>query len=301
MSTQTPGRHPAADDWYVETLHPHVAQGFHMAEVLYRDRTEHQDLVIFRNPQFGTVMALDGAIQVTTGDEFVYHEMIAHVPIIAHGAARRVLIIGGGDGGALRHVLMHPGVERATMVELDRTVVDLSLQHFPQISAGAFDDPRTELVFADGARYVAETDRRFDVIIVDSTDPVGPGAVLFTPEFYAACKRCLTDGGILVVQGGCPFVQPDELAMIAGNLRPSFADVAAYMITMPTYYGGFMTLGWATDDPGKRAVPLDDLTRRVAASSIAAPRYYSPGIHLAAFVLPSFVDQRLRAGLATVG
>ena len=185
--------------WYDEQLHSSIRQGLRADRILHRETTDQQDLVIFENPLFGRVLALDNVIQTTEGDEFVYHEMLAHVPILAHGEVARVLVIGGGDGGALREVLKHP-VEQATLVEIDDQVIQLSRRHLPSLSAGAFDDPRTRVVITDGAKYVEETDDRYDLIIVDSTDPLGPGEVLFTERFYAGCKRCLEPKGIVITQ-----------------------------------------------------------------------------------------------------
>jgi spermidine synthase len=280
-------------DWFTETLHPWLNQGLRMDRVLYRETTEHQDLIIFENEKFGRVLTLDGVVQTTEGDEFVYHEMLTHVPLTAHGNARRVLIIGGGDGGMAREVLKHPEVEHLTMVEIDRAVVDMSAEHLPSLSAGAFDDARFELVITDGAAYVAETDDRFDVIIVDSTDPIGPGEVLFTAEFYANCKRCLTEGGIVVTQIGVPFVQGTEVTNSWKRLGQSFADVWFFVAPVPTYQGGFMAFGWATDDAAKRKTDLAVLEERFAASNVATC-YYTPAVHQGSFALPRFILDLLK-------
>ena len=270
--------------WFEETLHDDFRQRLRVSKVLYRDKTEHQDLIIFENPSLGRVLALDGVVQTAEADEHIYHEMLSHVPILAHGEAGAVLIVGGGDGGMLREVLKHKRVA-ATMVELDAGVIELCREHLPSLSRGAFDDPRAELVIADGAHFVARTERRFDVIIIDSTDPMGPGEVLFGAEFYAGCRRCLRPGGILVTQNGVPFVQPDELRASHGRLSALFADVAFYLAPVPTYNGGFMAFGWASDDAASRAVPLRTITARYRAAAIET-RYYNPEIHLGAFALP---------------
>ncbi len=209
---------------YQETLYQGYGQRFSIDNMLHEVRTEHQHLVIFENARMGRVMALDGVIQTTEADEFIYHEMLTHVPILAHGAARRVLIIGGGDGGMLREVAKHKSVERITMVEIDGTVVDMCKEFLPNHSQGAFDDPRLNLVIDDGMRFVATTEERFDVIISDSTDPIGPGEVLFSENFYQACRRCLNEGGILVTQNGTPFMQLEEVRTTAARTDGLFAD-----------------------------------------------------------------------------
>src|SRR3546814_15690 len=197
-------------DWFAETLYRGVQTRLKVDEVLYEGKSEHQHLVLFENSDFGRVLILNGVIQTTERDEFVYHEMLAHLPILAHGAAAKVLVIGGGDGGMLEEVLKHRMVERAVLVEIDVAVIDFSKQHLRSICGDAFDNPRTEVVVDDGVNFVAATDERFDVIISDSTDPIGPGEVLYTERYYAACKRCLTPGGVLVTQNGVPFMQADE-------------------------------------------------------------------------------------------
>src|SRR5215468_1080032 len=184
---------------------------YEVKRVIYELQTEHQHLVLFEHPFFGKMLMLDGATQVTTADEFVYHEMMSHVPILAHGHAEEVLIVGGGDCGVAEEVLKHKSVKRLTQVEIDASVVEFSKEHFPEFTKPVFADKRFESVIDDGMKYVARTDRRFDAIIVDSTDPQGPGKVLFSSRFYAACKRCLTPGGVLVTQNGVPILQPAEL------------------------------------------------------------------------------------------
>ncbi len=277
----------AMPGWSVETLHPDYRQALRIDRMLYDSETAHQRIRVFENARFGRVLTLDGVVQTTEGDEFIYHEMMAHVPILAHGAARRVLIVGGGDGGMAREVLRHRTVEHVTMVEIDAGVVEFSKKYLPSLSAGAFDDPRLDLVIADGADFVATTDRRFDVAIIDSTDPVGPGEVLFTDTFYGRAKRCLTEGGVLVTQNGVPFMQGDELAGTMRAFRALFADAACYLASVPTYTGGPMAFGWGTDGAA-RAVGAATLRDRFAAAGIDT-RYYTPEVHVAAFALPGYV------------
>ncbi len=275
-------------EWVSETLHDGYQQRFEVSKVLFSEKTEFQDMVIFENPKFGRVLVLDGVIQTTEKDEFIYHEMMVHTPLLANGAAKRVLIIGGGDGGCLREALRHPGVEKVTMVEIDPTVVDLSREYLPMHSDGAFDDPRTDLVIADGLKYVAESDEKFDVIIVDSTDPIGPGEVLFTDAFYRDCKARLTANGVMVTQNSVPFLQPDAFRPALNRLQAIFPCSTCFAISVPTYIGGHMTLGFSTMNPELVSVPVEDLRSRFAALQMKT-RYYTPDLHLGAFALPRFI------------
>ncbi|WP_433736455.1 polyamine aminopropyltransferase [Pseudomonas putida] len=275
---------------YLETLYEGYGQRFRMDKLLHEVRTEHQHLVIFENPRMGRVMALDGVIQTTEADEFIYHEMLTHVPILAHGRAKRVLIIGGGDGGMLREVAKHRSVEHITMVEIDGTVVDMCKEFLPNHSKGAYDDPRLNLVIDDGMRFVATTTEKFDVIISDSTDPIGPGEVLFSENFYQACHRCLNEGGILVTQNGTPFMQIEEVKTTAGRLRSLFPDWHFYQAAVPTYIGGSMTFAWGSTDTAYRQLSRETLQQRFAGSGIVT-RYYNPEVHIGAFALPQYVLQ----------
>ncbi len=277
--------------WSIETLHEDFRLCLRADRVLYDSATEHQRLEVLENPTFGRILTLDGVVQTTEGDEFIYHEMMAHVPIFAHGSAREVLIIGGGDGGMAREVLRHRNVSRLTQVEIDAGVVAFSKEHLPGLSAGAFDDPRLDLVISDGAGFVRETDRRFDVIIIDSTDPIGPGEALFTDSFYANAKRCLAPDGILVTQNGVPFLQASELRGTMAAFRALFRDTSCYTATIPTYAGGPMAFGWGTDGSA-RSVDVETLTDRFQAADIDT-RYYDPHVHKAAFVLPRYISRML--------
>jgi spermidine synthase len=279
--------------WIEETFHPHWRVRLAADQVLHEVKTEHQDLVIFTNATWGTVLMLDGVCQLTTRDEFIYHEMMAHVPLMALERPRRVLVVGGGDGGVLREVLKHPSVEKATLCEIDRAVIDLSLQHYPEIAGGAFDDKRAEVVIADGLTYVAETGGTFDAIIVDSSEPIGPSAVLHTREFFADCKRALRAGGVLVTQNGLPFLFPEHLAEISAIFASLFKATSPYLCTQPCYFGGPFALNWASDDKDLLEVPESTLARRMGRRGVDA-RYYTPAVHRAAFALPEYVQAAIR-------
>lgn len=275
-------------NWFTEILHDDLAQQLKMNKLLYKGRTRFQDAVVFDNGRMGKVLVLDDVVQTTLGDEFVYHEMLAHVPLFAHPNPKKALIIGGGDGGLLEEALKHKGLEQVTMVELDDGVVELAKTHFAELNQGAFDDARANLIIGDGAKFVAETDERFDVIMIDSTDPQGPGEILFSKEFYKNCKRCLTSSGVLVTQNGVPFLQGPELTSSVGHFRDLFNEGTAYVITVPTYAFGMMALGWATDDASLRKTDLAVLEARFAEAGFET-QYYTPEVHQAAFALPMYV------------
>ncbi|KAF1070243.1 MAG: Polyamine aminopropyltransferase [Pseudomonas citronellolis] len=275
---------------YRETLYEGYGQQLHIDELLHEGHTDQQHLVIFRNARFGRVMALDGVVQTTEADEFIYHETLAHVPILAHGAVRRVLVIGVGDGGILREIVRHTGIEEIVAVEIDAEVIALCREHLPQHSAGALDDPRLRLVIGDGLDFVATTDERFDVIISDSTDPGGPASSLFGADFYRNCQRCLTPDGVLVTQNGVPFLQPDELSGTARHLAATFADWGFFLAAVPTYIGGAMSFGWASNSHRARTTDLTTLQQRFAASGLRT-RYYNAEVHQAAFALPQYMRE----------
>jgi spermidine synthase len=279
--------------WIPETLFDDL--GFRMTyeveRVLYEMQTGHQHLVLFEHKFFGKMLMLDGATQISSRDEYVYQEMMSHVPLFAHGNARDVLIIGGGDCGIAEEVLKHRSVRRLTQVEIDASVVEFAKEHYPEFTGPVFADRRFESVIDDGMKYVAATERRFDAIIVDSTDPQGPGAVLFTREFYAGCKRCLTKGGVLVTQNGVPFFQSGELTTTMGHFRALFRDFGCYVASIPVYVGGHMAMGFATDNARLRKTPVKTIAARYRKAGRFATRYWTPELHAGAFALPRFIAE----------
>ena len=290
------------DSWVNESLYPQWGQRFLVKRELARVQSEFQDIMIFESHTHGRVMLLDGVVQITEGDEFVYQEMLTHVPLLAHGAAARVLIIGAGDGGVLRRVLQHRTVAQAVMVEIDGEVIRLAKEFLPDIAGDAWHDPRAEVLVGDGIDYVKRApDAAFDAIIVDSTDPIGVGEVLFTDAFYANAARILADGGVIVNQCGVPFMQADELRDTSLRRARFFGHVGAYVAAVPTYVGGFMTLGFAAKQAGLDVVPVDVLHRRAeAAGMLGQTRYWTPAIHGAAFHLPPYIAQNL-PGRSVIG
>lgn len=283
-------------EWFAETLYPGWGQRFRVLKTLAHVRSAFQDILIFQSESHGRVLALDGCVQITEADEFVYQEMITHVPLLAHGAAERVLIIGAGDGGVLRRVLQHRGVRAVTMVEIDGEVVRLAKHHLPMIAGDAWDDPRATVVVGDGIDHVSRAAAgSYDVMIVDSTDPSGPGEALFTETFYRDCARVLGEHGVVVNQSGVPFMQADELRETSRRRAQAFPYVGAYTVAVPTYVGGLMALGMASARPGLDRVSAACLrTRAEAAGILGTTQYWTPEIQAGAFDLPPYIARQLR-------
>jgi spermidine synthase len=282
-------------EWADETLYPDWGQRFRVLRTLARVRSAFQDVWLFESASHGRVLMLDGVVQVTEADEFAYQEMIAHVPLLAVGDARRVLVIGAGDGGVLRRVLQHRSVERAVMVEIDGDVIRLCREYLPGIGGDCWRDPRAEILVADGIAYLATAKPgSFDAIIVDSTDPAGPGEALFTDAFYADCARALSARGVVVNQCGVPFMQPDELRETSARRAKVFRHVSAYVVAVPTYVGGFMTLGIAAKAENPGLLPAATLRARASAAGIlGSTQYWTPDIQEAAFRLPPYIARHL--------
>ncbi len=278
--------------WVTETLYPEWRQEFRVDEKIVEEKTEQQDLVIFRNNLYGRVLVLDGVVQITEADEYTYQEMLAHVPLIAHGNPKKVLIIGGGDGGVLREVLRHDSVEQVVQVEIDATVIERTKKYLPMICQNSFDNPRAKVLIQDGVEFVKNTEEKFDVIICDSTDPIGPGKVLFTTEFYGYCKNALTPDGIFVNQNGVPFLQKEEFVETYQNRRPYFKDTGFYLVAVPTYVGGFLALGYGTDRLDYRDLSEEEIERRISKVR-GSFKYYNAKVHKASFALPQFMHDAL--------
>ncbi|MFN8532845.1 MAG: polyamine aminopropyltransferase [Dehalococcoidia bacterium] len=279
--------------WFAEAPLQGFRQGYQVQREIYQGRSSYQSIQVLETELLGRTLILEGAIQTSTVDEHIYHEMLVHPALAALPNPRTVLVIGGGDGGALRRVLEHQTVERAVQVELDRAVVDICRKYLPEIAGGAFDNPRAELVIGDGARYLAETTERFDVILIDSTDPIGPAEVLFGEPFYRAAYRALSDDGVLVTQSGSPLLMGAELGKAARQLGLVFPVVKPYLTSIPSYPGVIWSFLSGAKRRDLEAVPVEDLVRRMEG---IGTRYYTPAIHQAAFALPADLARSMRAG-----
>jgi len=276
-------------DWFFELDQSGFLQGVRVRRRLAAEKSSFQEMEVLECDPFGKALVLDGAFQTSELDEFMYHEMLVHPALMTHPNPGRVLIIGGGDGGTLRRVLMHRQT-RPTQVEIDRAVVDASRKHLPEISAGAYDNPRTELIIGDGVQYMRDNPGQFDVIIVDSTDPIGPAVELFRAPFYRDVARSLSEDGLLVAQSNSPLLMQDELRSQVANLREAFPIVRTYLGVVTGYPGSL----WSYSIGSKRYDPVDvdpnQISQRLATNEMQT-RYYTAAVHQAAFVLPPFVAE----------
>ena len=274
------------DLWVQERFLDRTSLGYKVTDVLYRGKSEFQVIDIVETEALGRMLLLDGAIMTTERDEFIYHDMITHIPMLAHPNPKTVLVIGGGDGGTIREVLKHPSVERAVLCEIDGEVIDVCKKFLPSIS-GKLDDPKVEIEVRDGAAYIAPHPNTFDVILIDSTDPIGPGEKLFTAEFYQNVLKALTENGIMACQSESPIAVPDECRRINKLLASVFPYVQPYTACVPTYPGGQWT--WTFCSKGLK--PFDQLNEGLAAELSKTCRYYNRGIHDAVFTLPNYVKE----------
>lgn len=278
--------------WITDQGGDGFAHVYRVEELLHDSQSPFQRIRVIVNRDFGRMLVLDDAVQTSERDDFIYHELLAHVPLCVHPAPRRALIIGGGDGGLLREALRHP-LEQVTMVELDREVVDVTCRLIPSIPADAFDDPRARLLIDDGVRFARETGEAFDVAMVDSTDPKGPSLGLFSAEFYGDLARVLGSSGVAAVQSGSPLYQQDVVATVRRNMAPHFRWVRTYLGTVPTYPGVLwtFTVGSQARDPA--ALDSDEIAHRLAG---IPTRYYTPARHAALFDPPPFLRAELDLG-----
>jgi spermidine synthase len=280
--------------WFTERTENIALSLRHTGEILYKKQSPYQKVEVYNTIQYGNMLALDGMIMCTETDEHAYHEMIVHVPMLTHPDPRRVLIIGGGDGGAAREVLRHESVEDVVMVEIDQLVVEASRQHLPTISK-ALDDPKLTLKIEDGIKFVNNApDDSYDLIIVDSTDPIGPAEGLFTAEFYQQCYRCLKDDGIMVTQSESPVANTKVFQEIYQCYDEIFGNgnVFCYLAFIPTYPSGMWSLSYSSKGDAHPLKGFDEEKSQAFAEAHNL-NYYSAPMHKAAFVLPTFVKRLL--------
>lgn len=279
------------DLWYSEYHTPNVRFSIKVRAQLHFEESNYQKISVFDSLEFGRFLTLDGVVMLTERDEFIYHEMITHVPMAVKPDTRQVLLIGGGDGGAARELCKYPGIERIDVVEIDERVVRVCQEYLPQTACG-FDDPRVKLHFDDGLRFVRTLEGEYDLIVVDSTDPSGPGEVLFTKEFYGNCLKALRPDGIMVNQHESPFYAEDAKAMKAAHKRivSVFPQARVYQAHIPTYPSGHWLFGFASKGPH----PLRDLGAAQWNALGIQTLYYNTKLHEGAFYLANYIEEGLR-------
>jgi len=276
-----PKRH--TDIWFTENQSPDMKLSLRVDKILLNKTTDFQDIFVAETREYGRIMALDGAIQVTDKDEFCYHEMMAHIPICAHPDPRRILIVGGGDGGVLRECLKHQFIKEAVLVDIDKEVVQASIDFFPAISKG-MKDPRAKVLNMDALGFIREHTNEFDIVIVDSTDPVDFAAGLFQSPFYTDVYNSLKPEGLMIAQTESPFAEAKLLRQAYSEMKKVFPLVSLCWGAMPTYPTGFWTytIGSKEFDPAQTRHPAPEDCK-----------YYSSKLHLNSFVLPPFLENLL--------
>ncbi|WP_182200778.1 polyamine aminopropyltransferase [Paraliobacillus salinarum] len=269
------------DLWFTEKQTKDFGITAKIKRTLHTEQTDLQSLAMIETEEWGNMLVLDDMVMTTQKDEFVYHEMIAHVPLFTHPNPKHVLVVGGGDGGVIREILKHPSVEKAVLVEIDGKVIEYSKKYLPEI-AGKLNDSRVEVKIADGFAHIAESEAAYDIILVDSTEPVGPAVSLFTKGFYAGIAKALKEDGIFVAQSDNPWFKADLIQQVYKDVKEIFPITKLYTANIPTYPSGLwtFTMGSKTHDP--LSVQADRFHEIDA-------KYYTEEIHQACFVLPKFV------------
>ena len=278
------------DLWFSEFHAQGVKLSIKVNKQLYSEQSDFQRIDVFESEEFGRFLTLDGYMMLTQRDEFIYHEMITHVPMAVNPAIKNVLVIGAGDGGAVRELARYKTVEKIDLVEIDERVVEVCKEFLPQ-TACCFDDPRLNVYYQDGLKFVRRCENEYDLIIVDSTDPFGPGEGLFTKEFYGNCYKALTQNGIMVNQCESPFYKEDRIAMQRAHKRivESFPISRVYQAHIPTYPSGHWLFGFAS----KTLHPVKDYDGKRWQELGIKTHYYNPQLHIGAFALPNYVQELL--------
>ncbi len=279
------------DFWFSEKQTPNVKLSIRVDRQIYSGRSEFQRIDVFESPEFGRFLTLDGYMMLTEKDEFIYHEMITHVPMAVHPHVRDVLVIGAGDGGVIRELARYSDIEHIDMVEIDPLVVEVCKQYLPK-TACRFDDPRLSIHYEDGLKFIRSRENCYDLIIVDSTDPFGPGEGLFTLEFYGNSFKALREDGIMVNQHESPFYAEDAAACQRAHKRivESFPISRVYQAHIPTFAAGYWLFGFAS----KKYHPINDLDANQWNALNMRTRYYTTRLHVGAFYLPAFLEEMLR-------
>ena len=276
--------------WFSEEQTPNVKLSIRVDRQLYSGKSEFQRIDVFESPEFGRFLTLDGYMMLTERDEFIYHEMITHVPLAVHPKVKRVLVIGAGDGGVIRELVRYPEIEDIDLVEIDELVVEVCRKYLPQ-TACRLDDPRVHIHYEDGLKYIRSCEDEYDLILVDSTDPFGPGEGLFTREFYGNCYNALHEDGVMINQNESPFYTEEafQCQRMHKRIVETFPICRVYQAHLPSYPSGHWLFGFAS----KKYHPLDDLDKVGWKLKGIHTKYYEPRLHAGVFALPAYVEELL--------
>jgi spermidine synthase len=272
------------DIWYTEKYDDVLGLTFKIKDVLHCEQSDFQKVEVIETVAYGKMLLLDGLVMTTEKDEFFYHEMISHIPMLAHSNPERVLVVGGGDGGTVREVLKHPSVKEVVLCEIDKAVIDVSIKYLPSI-AGKLNDSRVTMNIEDAVEYMKRQKNNFDVVLIDSTDPLGPGVGLFTEDFYTNVKNALKKDGVIALQSESPIMNKKELGLISELLKKVFPIVKTYVSPMPTYPGCFWS--WTFCSESVNPLEIADDSRAEAIEKQA--KLYNRDYHKSVFTLPTFM------------
>ncbi len=270
--------------WFTEYQNDNLSIGLRIKQIIHSEKTDFQTLDVVETVEYGRLLVLDGCVMTTDKDEFVYHEMLSHVPMHTHPNPKKVLVVGGGDGGVIREIIKHPSVEKAVLAEIDGRVIEASKTYFPHIASG-LSDPRVDVQVTDGIKYVEDHPNEFDIILIDSTDPIGPAVGLFAKDFYQSVHRALKDDGIMVAQTESPFANAKLIRSVYKDVSEVFPQTHLYLAFVPTYPTGMwsFTMGSKKHDPNA-----------VTDCRVSGTKYYTNAVHKGSLALPPFVQELTR-------
>ncbi len=280
------------DIWFTEKHENKVGFTVKVKNVLYSGQSEYQKIDIIDTDSYGRILLLDDLVMTTEKDEFFYHEMISHIPLLAHGNPEKVLVIGGGDGGTIREVLKHPCVKEIVLCEIDKAVIDVSREYLPSIAC-CFDNPKVQIVIEDAVKYIENHKNCFDAVLIDSTDPLGPGVGLFTEDFYTNVKNSLRPGGVMSAQTESPIACQKEFKLINSLLNKVFPVVKPYFAPVPTYPGGYWSWTFCSND-----VKPTIKNERTAAELEKTSKFYNKELYNAVFAIPNYVKELIASNIS---
>ncbi len=278
------------NEFFLEKINKNIGQFFKIDEIILKKKTKYQEILIFKNKKIGKILAIDNIIQTTSFDEFIYHEMICFIPIFSHKNPKNILIIGGGDGGCLKEILKINYINSITLVELDKKIIKYSKKYLYEIHKNSFYNKKIKILIDDGFIFLKKNTQKYDIIIIDSTDPIGPGKALFSKKFYTYCKNSLNENGIIVGQNGTYMYQKKNIINNFKIFKKLFQFQGFYQATIPTYFGGNMLFIWGSNNIDLKKINLKNLKNKIKLFHF---KYYNFSIHINSFYLPQYLLNKL--------